>query len=225
MDEHAYYDLKVLEHLEETPNVTQRMVSDKLGVSVKLAHSVMRGLLQRGWIHATRRDGRSLSYFLTPQGISEKVRLTYEFLRFSQQFFQGARKRSSEVCRDLAHAGVRRLAFLGCGELAEIAYLGVTEHGLRLAAVFDDERAGETFMGVVVKPVADLAKPRSARARDFFERVLITAYDPSHPMREHYVPDGIDLDERFVWVFDHDQMVGDVARRAPKVPQPEDGHA
>lgn len=219
MDEQAYYELKVLEHLEETPNLTQRMVSDKLGVSVKLGHSVIRGLIKRGWVHATRRDGRSLYYFLTPQGISEKIRLTYEFLKFSQQFFKEARKRSSEVCRDLAASGIRRIAFLGCGELAEIAYLGVTEHGLRLAAVFNGSHAGETFMGLVVKPSQDLARKRKSTARDYFERILVTSYDPTLPMAKHYVPEGIELDERFVWVFDHERMVEDASERAPKAPE------
>jgi len=216
VDAHSYYELKVLEHLEDSPLFTYRMAAEKFGVSAKLAHSVVRGMMRRGLIHAKRRDGRSLYYFLTPQGITEKVRLTYEFLRFSKQFFQEARKRSSQVCLDLVRTGVAKIAFLGCGELAEISYLGVMEHGLQLVAVFDAERAGETFMNVAIRPVAEIARWQSAAGRTALDRVLITAYDPTYPMREHYVPPGIEVDERFVWMFDHEAMVDDVASRAPK---------
>lgn len=216
MDEHAYYDLKVLEHLEHSPNVTQRMVSDKLGVSVKLGHSVIKGLIRRGWIHATKRDGRSLCYFLTAEGISEKIRLTYEFLQFSQQFYHEARKRSSSVCRDLAHQGFRQIAFLGCGDLAEISYLGVIEHGLELCAAFDVEKAGETFMGKVVKPASDIDRVILSTSGRTCDRILITAYDPAFPTREHYIPAGIKVDNRFVWVFDHNEMVEENTERVPK---------
>ncbi len=223
MDGHAYYEFKILEHLEESPVITHRMAADKLGVSVKLTHSLMRGLIKRGWIHATRKDGRSLYYFLTPQGIAEKVRLTYEFVRFSHQFYKQARRRSSEVCRDLAIAGVRRIAFLGCGDLAEISYLGVSEHGLKLVAVFDDDHAGEAFLGLAIKPSSSLPPGRLAgddgstvsRSNDF-ERVLVTSFDPAFPLKEHYLPPGLEADERFVWVFDHAEMVAKAVKNVPK---------
>ena len=209
MDAHAYYNLKILNHLETAPTLTTRLAAGKLGVSVKLAHSVVRGLVHRGLIHVSRRDGRSLYYLLTPAGIAEKVRLTYEFLDFSTQFYREARRRSSEVCRRLAMAGVRRVAFLGASDLAEIAYLGIKEHGLSLAEVGDDAAAGNAFFGLVVRPTSELFRPEANPARPRFERILVTAFDPALPAREHYLPPGVAADDRFVWVFDQEEMVNE----------------
>lgn len=218
MDQHSYYELQILNQLEETPYLTNRMASSKLGVSIKLAHSLFKGLVRRGLVHARKRDGRSLYHFLTPNGVSEKIRLTYEFMQFSTQFYREARKRSSEVCRDLASAGVRKVAFLGCGELAEISFLGVKEHGLQLVDVFDVERAGDVFLGQIVKGVDDDAL-RAEKKR--FGKMLVTTYNPALPTLGHYVPEGITPDERFVWIFDGRAMVNEAVERLPRLPEPD----
>jgi DNA-binding MarR family transcriptional regulator len=216
MDSKSYYDLQILNQVEEAPRLTNRLAAEKLGVSVKLTHSILKGLIKRGHIHAKQRDGRSRYYLLTPAGIAEKIRLTYEFMNFTTQFFREARRRSSEVCQKLMLAGVKRVAFLGCGELAEISYLGIKEHGLLLTAVFDDDKNKETFMGTVVKKHQDLLRERSTTARDRFEKILVASYDPKHPGTRHYLPEGVVADERFVWVFDHDDMVEEIKLKAPK---------
>jgi hypothetical protein len=214
VDSHAYYDLQILNHLEQAPYTTNRVAAAKLGVSVKLTHSVLKGLIRRGCIHVRKRDGRSLYYLLTPKGIAEKVRLTYAFLDFSTQFYREARRRSSEVCKGLALAGVKAVAFLGCGDLAEISYLGVKEHGLVLTEVFDDAAAGRMFLGLVVKPVSEVFPKETMHGQARFERVLVTAYDPTQPARRRYLPPGVAPDERLVWVFDSGEMVEETVSRA-----------
>ncbi len=213
MDAESYHQLQILNHVEETPVLTNRLLSSKMGVSVKLAHHLIKRMVAKGLLHIQRRDGRSWYYFLTPAGAAEKLRLTYQFLEFSKQFYHEARKRSSEVCLRLTQAGVRRVAFLGVGELAEISYLGLAEHKLRLVDVFGEPaRAGELFLGHVVRPIEDLDQTRA-------ERVLVTLYDPSEPMKAHYLPEGVAEDERLVWVFDHAQMLGDLVDGLPPGPR------
>lgn len=213
MDSQAYYELQMLRQLEDAPHLTQRLAAEKMGVSVKLVHSVIKGLVRRGLVHARPRDGRSLSYLVTPKGLAEQVRLTYEFMEFSAQFFREARRRSSEVCRRLATQGVTRVAFLGTGELAEISYLGVKEHGLKLVAVFD-ESGGSSFLDLAVHPYGDIPPPGApSQKKNRFDKILVTATDPAFPSRRRHLPEGLSSDERFVWIFDHDDIVQDIQRR------------
>lgn len=183
MDRHAYHTFQILEHIEKTPVVTNRRIAGKLDVSVKLAHELLKKLGTKGLLHIRKRNSRRWDYFLTPKGIAEKARLTYEFLDFTMQFYREARRRSAEVLRDLHKAGVEKIAFLGLSEMAEIAFLGVQEHKLRLTEVFDDRRAGEEFMGVPVRPFAQIVQSAA-------ERILVTAFDPALPMGERYLPRG-----------------------------------
>ena len=170
------------------------MAARKLGVSVKLAHKLLSGLVERGLLHVKKENARRWRYFLTPGGVAEKARLTREFLEFSLEFYREARRRSAQVCRDLAEHGVRRIAFLGLGELAEIAYLGVREWGLELAEVYDAPREGRAFFGREVQPLEAVAESRA-------EAIVVTSFNPEHPMTPRWLPGPVQADERMIWIF------------------------
>ena len=184
MDRHDYHTLQILDHIENTPLVTNRKVASKLDVSVKLAHALLRQLVQKGMLSIQKRHSRRWDYFLTPKGIAEKARLTYEFMDFTMQFYRAARRRSSEVLAQVRKSGVTRVAFLGVSELAEIAYLGVQEQKLQLVDVFDEAGAGQEFMGVRTRPLAEMSGSAA-------EKILVTAFDRTMPMGERYLPPAI----------------------------------
>jgi predicted transcriptional regulator len=194
IDSKRYYELKILEHVADRPDLPRRDAASKLGVSVKLAHKLLSGLVQRGFLHVKKENPRRWQYFLTPRGLSEKARLTREFVEFSFQFYREARRRSAMVCRRLAEAGVKRVAFLGLGELAEIAYLGVQEWGLELVEVFDSRQEGKVFFGCRARRTEGVAGSEA-------ERIILTAFDPKHPMRPGFLPEQVEADPRMVWIF------------------------
>ena len=176
--------------------MTNRKVATKLNVSVRLAHALLGQLAHKGLLHIRKRHSRRWDYFLTPQGIAEKARLTYEFMDFTMQFYREARRRSADVLCRLHKEGVQKMAFWGVGELAEIAYLGLQEHKLVLVEVFDDAKAGQEFMGLPVQPASGLAASGA-------ERILVTAFDPALPMGERFLPGAPEVaaDARLVWIF------------------------
>ncbi len=205
MNSEGFHQLQVLNEVEKSPAVTNRMLSGKMGVSVKLAHYTLKKLAAKGLLHMKRRDGRSWYYFLTPQGVAEKLKLTYQFLDFSKQFYGEARKRSSEVCLRLAREGVKRVAFLGAGELAEISFLGLAEQKLVLTDIFDDDQAGQSVLGRVVRPLKDIESSSA-------QRILVTLYDPSQPMKAHFLPEALKNVGQYVWVFDQEEMVEEIVQ-------------
>ncbi len=171
--------LKILEHVESTPLLNNRMLASKLGCSIKLAHSLLTRLVGKGCLHVKKVHSRRWDYFLTPQGIAEKARLTYEFLDFSMHFYQEARKKSSQLCRKFAEAGTRKVALLGTGELAEIVFLGIKEWNLVLTDVFDDE--GETFLNLPIKKFCEINRSEA-------EVFIVCTCDPKEPMNEEFMP-------------------------------------
>jgi len=60
---------------------------------------------------------------LTPKGITEKTSLTYEFIKLSYQFYNGAREKLRRVHEKLENEGSKRIVFYGAGDLSEIAYI------------------------------------------------------------------------------------------------------
>jgi DNA-binding Lrp family transcriptional regulator len=188
------HELNILKHVEEDPRLNNRQAAQKLGVSVRLAHTLLKRMVSKGSLHIRVVNSRRWDYFLTSQGIAEKARLTREFLQFSMQFYREARRRSAELCRNLAESGETGVAFLGAGDLAEIAFLGVCEWGLRLDAVCDDGHIGGDFFGSEVTGV-------EAVQRSSVSAVVVCMYPRDQPMREQYLPAGIHDDGRFHWIF------------------------
>ncbi len=196
-DHHALYELDILKHVEQDSHLSNRLAARKLGVSLKLAHEVLKRMVRKGLLHVRKVNSRRWDYFLTARGIAEKTRLTLEFLEFSMQFYREARRRSSRVCRALGEAGHHEVAFLGAGDLAEIAYLGVHEWGLSLAAVYDHrERAG--FMGLPVQPISRL---RDEHLPEPSCPIIVCMYDAGQPLRGGYLPAGAPRLRSLVWIF------------------------
>jgi predicted transcriptional regulator len=188
VEKNNIYKLELLKHVEETPLLNNRMAATKLGCSVKLAHELLSKMVDKGLFHVKKHHARRWDYFLTPKGIAEKARLTYEFLDFSMHFYREARKRSSQLCKDLAGEGIKKIAFIGAGDLAEIVYLGVKEWNLELIRVYADTEK-ENFMGVKIQSYPDFNIQHSTFNIQHF---IVCLYDKDNPTKKNkFIPEEI----------------------------------
>ena len=77
--------LKVLRHLEENPEVSQRELAEELGISLGKANYCLKALINKGLIKASNfknnANKRAYLYVLTPKGIETKARISVRFLR------------------------------------------------------------------------------------------------------------------------------------------------
>ena len=77
--------LDLLRKLESTPHFTQRELSREMGVSLGKVNYCLKKLTEKGWIKLTNfthnPNKMGYAYLLTPQGIDEKSRLTFSFLK------------------------------------------------------------------------------------------------------------------------------------------------
>jgi ribosomal protein S25 len=153
MDVEGHRDMKLLEAVEQNSRVTQRGLATKLGIALGLTNIYLKRLVRKGFIKCVNVQSNRISYLITPRGIAEKARLTYEFMDYSLHLYGAVRQRLRAALQECAAAN-RRVAIYGRGEAAEIAYLSLKECGLEPVAVFDDE-AGEDFLGMRVRPLRE----------------------------------------------------------------------
>ena len=77
--------LDLLRELESNPEYTQRELSQEMGVSLGKVNYCIRKLTEKGLIKITNfkqnPNKMGYAYLLTPQGIDEKSRLTFSFLK------------------------------------------------------------------------------------------------------------------------------------------------
>ena len=100
--------LAVLRLLEQRPDMSQRDLSEALGLSLGKTHYVLHSLLDRGMVKAGnfRRSGNKLAYAyaLTPTGLREKLRLTRAFLSRKEAEFEQLRRTIATLKNELTEA-------------------------------------------------------------------------------------------------------------------------
>jgi DNA-binding Lrp family transcriptional regulator len=152
MDLQGQRDLQLLNEVERDASVTQRSLSTKLGVALGLTNLYLKRLARKGYIKITTIPSHRIKYLLTPRGMTEKSRLTYQYMQYSLSYYREMRDRLKQVLTELSHAGAKRIVVYGTGELAELAYLTLREMDLTLVG-FVDGAQGQTFLSYPLWPV------------------------------------------------------------------------
>ena len=147
--------LLLMDELEAGEPISQREIAGRLGIALGLVNSYLKTLAHKGFIQIKAYPRNRYAYLLTPEGFAEKSRLAYQHVTQFHKLFRTARQDSLELFQQMEAQGATQLSFCGIDEFTEIAYLSLRETGLKLVAVLDDERAGESFLDLPVISLAD----------------------------------------------------------------------
>jgi DNA-binding MarR family transcriptional regulator len=168
MDPKDIRTLKILEKVDNDVVPSQRDLARDLNISLGLVNSFIKRLVKKGYFKARHVPKNRMRYFLTPEGASEKTRLTYEYIQHSYNFYKEARQKLRDLYTGLERRDVSSIVFYGAGDLAEIAYLSLQETNIKLVAVVDDEKKGKRFMRYIVEHPDRLVALT-------FDKILITS--------------------------------------------------
>jgi len=160
--------LGLLESVERDGGLTQRRLASELGVALGLVNAYIKRCVKKGLLKAGEAPTRRYGYYLTPQGFSEKARLTVEYLAYSFSLFRKARSEYGVAISSASGRGFNRVALAGVSDLAEIATICALESGTKVVAVIDASSEKQVFVGIPVFASFE-AVPES------FDAVVITA--------------------------------------------------
>lgn len=83
LQEDTYF--RVMRILQENPDLTQRELAEKLGISVGGLNYCMKALMENGLVKmknfANSKNKFGYVYLLTPSGMAEKAAITHRFLK------------------------------------------------------------------------------------------------------------------------------------------------
>lgn len=95
----------MLRLLEDNPQLNQRELASRLDVSLGKVNYVMKSLLDKGWIKARNfknsKNKLAYAYVLTPEGIEQKARLTYQFLQRKMMEYEELKKEIEDLQMEL----------------------------------------------------------------------------------------------------------------------------
>ena len=96
---------RILRLLQKNPEMSQRELAREVGVSTGGIHYVLNALVGTGVLKlanfTSAKDKRRYAYRLTPQGISEKARLTRRFMIRKIAEYEALKAALEEIQRDL----------------------------------------------------------------------------------------------------------------------------
>lgn len=184
MDTQDIRTLKLLEEIDKDYTQSQRDLSNKLDISLGLVNSFVKRLANKGYFKITTIPKNRVKYILTPKGVVEKTRLTYQYLQYSFELYRGARRNLQKHFNGLVAQGVKRIVFYGVSEIAEIAHISLQETAIKMVAIVDEKRVGKIFLGNVVKD------PRVLGSLSF-DRILITSMNKDDSQLEKILKKGI----------------------------------
>lgn len=178
MKPHVQRDLEILTAIGEMRPLTQRVLARRLGVALGLTNLYIKRLSQKGFIKIVefpRKPAarKRLQYLLTPKGLAEKSRLTYEHMTYALNLYRRARATLRESLSLLSESGLKRVVLYGVGDAAELAYLTLKELGVEPAGVFAREAGGE-FLGLTVRSLRELVD-------EDVDRVIVATFDRPEP--------------------------------------------
>ena len=96
--------LDLLRKLEVNPEYTQRELSQEMGVSLGKINYCMKKLIEKGWVKLSNFSHNpnkvNYIYLLTPQGIEQKSRFTYSFLKIKMEEYETLKEEISSLKQD-----------------------------------------------------------------------------------------------------------------------------
>lgn len=179
----SYRSLLLMSEIVGEEPLSQREISQRLGIAVGLVNSYLKNLVAKGYVRVKNFPRNRYAYLLTPQGLAEKSRLAYQHLSYFTNLYTLARQDYLELFRRLEQSGVSGVVFCGVDEVAEIAYLSLRETGIELSLVIDPDNAGSSFFGKIVQvdsgdsdlPVIITSLKRQGQLREYLHKAGVAS--------------------------------------------------
>jgi DNA-binding MarR family transcriptional regulator len=187
MDLQGQRDLLLLSELDRDGGATQRTLAAKLGVALGLTNLYLKRLARKGYVKITAIPRSRIRYLVTPQGFTEKSRLTCLYMRHSLSYYRDMRTRLNEMVASFDASHGQRVVIYGTTELAELVYLSLREMNIDCVG-FIDGGSRESFLSCPVTSPDRITQWQ-------FDRVLIADLDHAAAYEELLVQSGVPRDK------------------------------
>ena len=133
-------NLQLLEEVSKDSNISQRKLSNSLGVALGVTNACLKKMIRKGHIKVKGINHKRIAYYLTPEGFTEKTRLTYHFLQHTVSYYKNLKQKVALKLDEISKTGAKRILFYGAGEVMEVAYICLQKTNFELTGIIDDSK-------------------------------------------------------------------------------------
>ena len=178
MDKEDLHMLRLMGEIDRDGNHSQRELSSKLNLSLGLVNTFLKRLVNKGYFKMTTMPRNRVKYFLTPEGLARKSRLTSEYLRYSVNLYRDIKTLLLNKYQEMKQKEVKKILFFGAGEEAELAYLYLQLTDIQLVGVVAETPSRTRFFDFPV------AGPERLKEMDW-DMILLTRLDDTEKDRAY----------------------------------------
>ncbi len=147
---------ELLVEIERDPGVSQRRLSEVLSVSVGTINWHLKRCVKKGLVKLSQVPVKRYLYYLTPEGFTEKSRLTADYLSTSFDIFRVGRQQYEALFNLCLANDWKNIILVGDSELAELAMLVLSRiDNVNAHCVFDAASKNKTCAGLPVKSTVE----------------------------------------------------------------------
>ena len=152
-----------------------------------MVNSFLKRLVNKGYFKVTTMPRNRVKYFLTPEGLARKSKLTVEYLSYSVSFYKDIKKLLLSKYKEMEKNNVESILFCGAGEVAELAYLYLQLTGIELVGIIDEKRKGKSFFAFEIEGLNRIE-------RAGWDRVLLTRLEDTDRDLKGLLDKGVEVD-------------------------------
>ena len=155
----AFRELRLLEEVDATADLSQRTLAGNVGIALGVVNVLVKSMVKRGYIRATRLSWKRWAYFLTPAGVSRKVQLTANYVDRFMDHYRRVRELVRETVDVDSIESHHVVAIYGATDLGELFYLVLKEAGVERVEFLDESKTGK-FLGMPIHPLENAEQDR-----------------------------------------------------------------
>lgn len=152
-----YKEFMILDLIEKNKDITQRQMSDEIGVAVSQINKYLDEYESKKLIRRKKYSSKTLEYFVTKKGIERKKVLNITYLNASLKVYNSAKENIIRFLDQIIDKGFKKILLYGAGEVAEILLQSImTDKSIpvEILGVIDDDLAKQEHFLVNTKIIS-----------------------------------------------------------------------
>ena len=153
----------ILDMIEKNAHVTQREISQEIGIAVSMVNSYLDQYEKDKLIKRKKHSTKSVEYLITKKGEERRKLLNIWYLKSSHDIYLSAKDNITKFLNQIIDKGFKKILLYGAGEVAEIMLQvmnGDNQIPLEVVAVIDDnkDRVGDKLVNIPIITLNELSK-------------------------------------------------------------------
>lgn len=150
-----YKEFLILDMIEKDSKITQREMSDAIGVAVSMINSYLDDYESFGLVKRKYLSSKTVEYLITKKGRERKKVLNIGYLNSAQMLYNSAKENIEKFLIQIEQKGYKNILLYGAGEVAEILLHTMKSSiasSVKALAIIDDDitKIGSTLIDIPI---------------------------------------------------------------------------